>query len=148
MNFENVDEKQLEKIAVKIASKISSPIIIKLYGELGTGKTTFAKFLIRELVGEKLEVTSPTFNILKEYETKYGTLYHYDFYRINDPEELSNIGFDEHLSSICIIEWPEIAEGFISNDYLEIRFKYAINNLREIVINCSTSLKEKFGKIR
>ena len=83
--------------------------IVALYGELGAGKTVFAKGIAAGL-GITEEVTSPTFTFLKEYEGK-KKLFHFDLYRIEDEEELTNIGFFDYLQGggVCVIEWPEKA---------------------------------------
>lgn len=93
----------------RLGYTLDSGDIVALYGELGAGKTVFAKGIAAGL-GITEEITSPTFTFLKEYEGK-KKLYHFDLYRIEDEEALENIGFFDYLlgGGICVIEWPEKA---------------------------------------
>lgn len=115
-------EENLIDIAKYLIKKANSKKnIISLNGDLGAGKTTLTKFIAKEL-GVKSEITSPTFNIVKEYKTKnkiFKNLYHFDIYRINEIEELDNIGFFEYLysdNSLCIVEWGNNIEGLLPED--------------------------------
>lgn len=94
----------------QLGETLNSGDIVALFGDLGAGKTVFAKGIAAGL-GISEEVTSPTFTFLKEYEGKQQRLYHFDLYRIEDEEALENIGFFDYLqgSGICVIEWPEKA---------------------------------------
>jgi tRNA threonylcarbamoyladenosine biosynthesis protein TsaE len=89
--------------------------IVAFYGEMGAGKTTFIKAICMEL-GVTNVVNSPTFAIVNEYYTAYNTpIYHFDFYRLKNVEELLDIGFEEYIASgnPCLIEWPEKAENLL-----------------------------------
>lgn len=85
--------------------------ILLLKGNLGAGKTTFTKFLLKNL-GSKDEVSSPTYAIVNEYHTPKGKVFHFDLYRMKNITEIYDIGMDEYLDNaqLCIIEWPEIYE--------------------------------------
>ena len=85
--------------------------ILLLKGNLGAGKTTFTKFLLKNL-GSKDEVSSPTYAIVNEYHTPKGKVFHFDLYRMKNIGEVYDIGMDEYLDNaqLCIIEWPEIYE--------------------------------------
>ena len=85
--------------------------ILLLKGNLGAGKTTFTKFLLKNL-GSKDEVSSPTYAIVNEYHTPKGKVFHFDLYRMKNIGEVYDIGMDEYLDNAqhCIIEWPEIYE--------------------------------------
>lgn len=98
------------------------PFVCHLIGNLGAGKTTFVRGVLRGL-GYKGAVKSPTYTIVEPYEIKGQKLYHFDLYRIVDPEELELIGFRDYLEAISFIEWPERAEDLPEPDlniYLEI----------------------------
>lgn len=103
--------------------------IITFEGELGAGKT----FIISELIklflhNSFIEVTSPTFNIVNEYQLHHERFFHFDLYRIENEQELTEIGFAEYLSNgICIIEWPHYATKFI-HDYKQIAVKIKLIN--------------------
>ena len=85
--------------------------ILLLKGNLGAGKTTFTKFLLKNL-GSKDEVSSPTYAIVNEYHTPKGKVFHFDLYRMKNITEVYDIGMDEYLDNaqLCIIEWPETYE--------------------------------------
>ena len=106
-------EKKTEEIAKKINKEIKPGNILFLYGEMGVGKTTFVKYLINDFqlkFNEKLtEVTSPTFNIMNEYEVSDFMIKHYDLYRIKSSAELNDLNlFEKNDKSILLIEWPQI----------------------------------------
>jgi len=103
----------LEKISNKIKKKLTPGDVIFLYGEIGVGKTTFARLLINNYEKEKnlkvSEVLSPTFNIVFEYDIKKLTIKHYDLYRLKNDRDIKNIGLFEDLErTITLIEWPEL----------------------------------------
>ena len=129
----------LQLISKKIADKISKKDCIFLIGEIGVGKTTFTRSLINYFQKkegiELTEVLSPTFNLLYEYDIKKIKVMHYDLYRIKNSKELSQLGiFDENLTSIKIIEWPQLIETNVT-DRLEIHLSYASKeNERKLII--------------
>ncbi len=99
-----------KQVTQQILPEIKHNILL-LKGNLGAGKTTFTQFLLKELQSSD-EVTSPTYSIVNEYETPEGTVYHFDLYRMNDVNEVFDIGMEEYLEKgrLTIIEWPEIYE--------------------------------------
>lgn len=122
------DLNETKKIARKFIKFLEQGDIVLLQGDLGSGKTTFSRFLINQLQSKnKLpmsEVTSPTFNIVNYYEVKKNNLQvaHYDFYRIKKFKELENIGFlDQIQNFVSIIEWPNLIMKAI-DQYLVISF--------------------------
>ena len=122
---------QLDTLSKKILSKIHKTDCIYLFGELGTGKTTFTRSLIHQLQKKnkvpKTEVLSPTYNLLHEYEIKSLKVMHYDFYRLKKSEEIDQLGiFENSKNVITIVEWPEKIGKKISNR-LEISFYYETN---------------------
>ena len=127
----------LNSLSQKVAEKLSKNDCIFLIGEIGVGKTTFARYLInylQEKNGEKItEVLSPTFNLLYEYDLKGIKIMHYDLYRIRDEKELKQLGiFLDNQDTIKIIEWPQLINIPLS-DKLEIHLDYVKNeNEREI----------------
>ena len=119
----------LKLISNKIADNVSEKDCIFLIGEIGVGKTTFARnfinFLQKREGVKETEVLSPTFNLLYEYDIKNLKVMHYDLYRIKNKKELDHLGiFKEELDSIKIIEWPELVGLNIANR-LELRLNYA-----------------------
>ncbi len=126
------------EFAKEIANSIKNNKVIALYGNLGVGKSFFAKNLVNFLQEIPSEVLSPTFNIVYSYQTKKGEIFHFDLYRLKHEEELENIGFFEVIKNhITLIEWPQIAEKYLPKNCLKITIKNVINHheeAREIII--------------
>ena len=140
----------LSLISKQIADKASKEDCIFLYGEIGTGKTTFSRYFINYLQKkekiQETEVLSPTFNLLYEYEIKKFKIMHYDLYRLKTFEETKQLGiFEVNKKTIKIIEWPELLKDSIQ-DKLEINFKY-IDHENERNISLSGYGKWKDFKI-
>ncbi|MCE1165188.1 MAG: tRNA (adenosine(37)-N6)-threonylcarbamoyltransferase complex ATPase subunit type 1 TsaE [Bacteroidetes bacterium] len=115
--------------------------VIGLDGDLGTGKTQFVKGVCRGLEVTEV-VNSPTFIIVNEYSGHYRhkdiKIYHFDLYRMVTPAELGTLGFEEYIAdnSICLIEWPELAEKYLGKTLKKVRFSYGNGeNERIIEIN-------------
>ena len=122
-------ENQTEEFALKFLEKIKPQDVIFLYGEMGVGKTTFVKYLINGFQKKNnqimTEVTSPTFNILNEYQIKKIKINHYDLYRLNSADELKDLNlFNNELDTITLIEWPQIIIEK-PKQLIELNFEYA-----------------------
>lgn len=122
-------ENQTEEFALRFLKKIRPQDIIFLYGEIGVGKTTFVRYLINGLQKKNnettTEVTSPTFNILNEYQIKKIKINHYDFYRLKSVEEIKDFNlFEDNSNSITLIEWPQIITEK-PKKLIELNFEYA-----------------------
>ena len=108
----------------------SNNLVICLYGDLGGGKTTFTQGIAEEL-GITETVNSPTFLIMK----KYNSLYHFDCYRISDCQEILDLGWEEIISGenkIIVIEWPEKIEKILPKERLDVKFEFVNENTRKI----------------
>ena len=121
-------ENKTEELAKKLLKKLKVGNIVFLYGEMGVGKTTFIKYLINAFQNEnkleQTEVTSPTFNILNEYQVNNTKINHYDLYRIKSTKDLKNLDlFECSTNSITLIEWPQIIKEKPKN-LIELIFKY------------------------
>ena len=130
-------EKKTEELANRILKKIQIGHIIFLYGEMGVGKSTFVKYLINGLQKEnKLElseVTSPTFNLLNEYQINEVKINHYDLFRLKSPMELENLDlFSNTQNAITLIEWPQIIQKKPVN-LIEFNFEYKDDHKRRSV---------------
>ncbi len=136
-------ESSTAKFAKEFSKVLKIGDVVLLYGEIGTGKTTFIKYLIKTLEKKnkiKLgEITSPTFSILNEYEIKDITIRHYDLFRIKDYNEIKNIGIYENIEDfITFIEWPDKIQKSIKKKY-NLYFKYNSKlNKRSLEVNKRT----------
>ena len=118
----------LSLISKEISDKVSKEDCIFLYGEIGTGKTTFSRYFINHLQKkaktQETEVLSPTFNLLYEYKINKSKIMHYDLYRLKSSKEIKQLGmFESDEKTIKIIEWPELIKNKVKNK-LEINLKY------------------------
>lgn len=129
---------QTNSVAQTLARTIKSPQVISLCGDLGAGKTTFARFFINAL-GIAENVTSPTFTLLNEYEGKDVKIYHFDMYRLENSEEAFEAGFERYFSKdsldgITLVEWAENAIEILPKEYLKISFMKLGENERKIIV--------------
>ena len=137
----------LKKLSKNIKKKVLPGDFILLYGEMGSGKTTFARFFINNYEKDnkikKSEVLSPTFNISFEYSIKDFIIKHYDLYRLKKEAEIGHIGlFEDTEKSITLVEWPELIKKKPKNR-IDIFFKYTEDlNKRLINIKCLGRLKK------
>jgi len=128
---------QINEAAKQIINSSNNHKIWTFDGEMGAGKTTLIKAICKTM-GVSDEVSSPTFSLVNEYKTNDGkTLYHFDFYRIKNIEEVYDIGYEDYFFSgnICLIEWPEKVEELIEGEEVfEIKIEKRDDDLREVRI--------------
>ncbi|MCR5551287.1 MAG: tRNA (adenosine(37)-N6)-threonylcarbamoyltransferase complex ATPase subunit type 1 TsaE [Bacteroidales bacterium] len=125
-------EEQLDQVAEAILKAHPEERVFGFYGEMGAGKTTLIKALCRAL-GVRDVTSSPTFAIINEYWTEAGEpLYHFDFYRIDEPADATRVGFEEYLYSghYCFIEWTEKVEEILQGDFVPITIERVDDNTR------------------
>ena len=127
------DLKQIDAIAESLVAVFEHKIIL-LKGDLGAGKTTLVKAIVKQL-GSNEEVSSPTFGIVNEISVANASAFHLDLYRIENSEELQEFGFEEYLHSggYCFIEWPEIAMTLITQPHHTITLKHVNDSTRNIL---------------
>lgn len=123
---------ELQLAAQQLISFFEDYKIILFEGEIGVGKTTLIKQICKTL-GSKDDLNSPTYSIVNEYDLPTGKIYHFDLYRINQLEELFDLGIDEYLNSgqFCFIEWPQKLIDVIDSKYISIQLK-SEKNIRYI----------------
>jgi len=126
ISIELPDEASTLYLAQGIMSRLAPGSLIFLRGSLGAGKTSFVRGCLRQ-AGYQGAVKSPTFTLVEPYALPGGRVYHFDLYRLNDPEELEWMGIRDYLETeaICFMEWPERGEGYLPKPDLDIELLYA-----------------------
>jgi tRNA threonylcarbamoyl adenosine modification protein YjeE len=121
------DEHATRRLAIDIANSLMPGDLVTLSGDLGAGKTAFARALIRYLAGdETIEVPSPTFTLVQQYDLPQFSLIHADLYRLSGPAELAELGFDDlPEGAVVLVEWPDRAAGFLPPDRLDVALTLA-----------------------
>lgn len=137
--IEAADEAATAALAVELAPLAKEARFVALAGDLGAGKSTFARALIRALMRDPaLEAPSPTFTLMQSYEGPEGRILHADLYRLKDASELLDLGWEEETeNALVLVEWPERAPDLLADDRLEIGFAFAgagAPEAREIVV--------------
>lgn len=115
-------EEATAELAAEIASLAEDGDVIALSGELGTGKTTFARAFLREW-GVREEIPSPTFTLVQTYELEAGTVWHFDLYRLENPDDALELDIEDAFTDgISLIEWPERLGAYLPWERLDLRF--------------------------
>ena len=120
-------------VAASFILKNSSSKTLLFYGDMGAGKTTLIKEILR-ILGTNDTISSPTFSLVNHYESDAGAVYHFDFYRISDEQEALDIGFSEYLDSDSwkLIEWPQKVERIIGGEGQKIQLKAVSKDSRKL----------------
>lgn len=137
------NEEKTREIGYKLGQLLTPKSVICLIGDLGAGKTTMTQSLAKSLEVDDY-ITSPTFTIVNEYEGRMP-LYHFDVYRIGSSDEMYDIGFDEYINGdgVCIIEWANLIEDILPEEYLYIEMNYKETG-REMIL---TPKGEKYEEL-
>ena len=140
--FISHSEEETIMFADEFASKLNGHSKIVLSGDLGSGKTKFTEGLLRHF-GLEDEISSPTFTIVNEYDAPKFKIYHFDLYRLADPEELEFMGIRDYFSQncICLIEWAEKGEGILPEADLLVNIDY-YDDARNITLIAQNSVSE------
>jgi len=129
--------KELPEIARKLVEQFAEERVFAFYGKMGAGKTTFIQSVCRVL-GSDDTVTSPTFALINEYNTeKNGSVFHFDFYRIKNLEEVFDLGYEDYLYSgnYCLIEWPELIEPLLPEKVVKVKIEVETDGSRKFTAN-------------
>ncbi len=131
---------EMDRAASEFISAVGNSRHFAFHAPMGAGKTTFISALCKKL-GSIDAASSPTFSIVNEYEvapdkkSEYGDkIYHFDFYRVDTSAELMDMGLDDYWDSgnVCLIEWPENAEGFLPEDIVDVEIRILGDGIREV----------------
>ncbi len=122
MVFESASEQETIGYAEKFAQDLKSGDVVLLYGNLGVGKSVFARAVIRATCAQQdMEVPSPTYTLVQTYDADKGTVWHFDLYRLADESEIYELGWEEALSDgIILVEWPERLGGLLPSKRIEL----------------------------
>ncbi len=126
-----LNETELQRLGENLAASVGTGDVLCLHGDLGAGKTTFARAFVRSLLNgdENTEIPSPTFALVQTYEISRFTISHFDFYRIGDASEVLELGLDEAIDQgVALIEWPDKAGEFIPEDHLVVALSEGDND--------------------
>lgn len=143
-------EADTARLAAALAHRARAGDIIALQGDLGAGKTAFARSYIRALVGEEIDVPSPTFNLVLVYDCPVAPVWHFDLYRLEDPDEIHELGIEEAFADgISLIEWPDRAGGALPADVLTVDIHAADgDSLRRIGVRGPDSWAKRLTAVR
>lgn len=129
------DSNATERFGRLIGNKVQEGDVICLTGDLGAGKTLFTQGVASALGVAPEDVTSPTFTIMNIYEGRDFEIHHFDLYRLNRPEELEDIGFDEYCGGegVTLIEWAELFPEQLPEEYLQLTLLHAGNGRKAVL---------------
>ncbi len=118
-------EQEVEEYGIRLGQTVCPGTIIALTGDLGAGKTTLTKAIAKGL-GITETITSPTFTIVKEYQSGRLPLFHFDVYRIGDIDEMYELGYEEYFfgNGVCVVEWADLIEDLIPEEAMWISIAY------------------------
>lgn len=135
IEFISKSPEDTKRFAIELAKEVTSGDVLAFFAPMGAGKTTFSKAFAKGL-GITETVNSPTFTILNVYEGGRLPLYHFDAYRIEEPEEMEEIGFEEYIfgEGICLIEWAEIIKDILPLHYFLVKIEVLSENERRITV--------------
>ena len=132
---------ETEELASALKENLQNGDIILLKGKIGAGKSLFARSLIQSTMDQVEEVPSPTFTIVQTYETKLGSIWHADLYRLTDQSEIFELGLiDAFVSEIVIVEWPERLGHLEPQDALTVEIIILENDKREVIFSTNSSM--------
>ncbi|MFH0799750.1 MAG: tRNA (adenosine(37)-N6)-threonylcarbamoyltransferase complex ATPase subunit type 1 TsaE [Pseudomonadota bacterium] len=135
MEYTTKSPEETFELARKFAKRLKADAILALTGELGAGKTKFVQGLAAGLgVPKSIYVRSPSFTLMNEYDGGRLPLYHFDFYRLNEPSELEDLGLEEYFEGggLSVVEWADRFPGALPRDTVHIEFRIVDDDTREI----------------
>ncbi len=134
--LETLSEEETQNFAIQCADEAVKGDIFLINGPLGAGKSVFCRSFIHHLVDKDIDVPSPTFTLVQTYDAPKSTIWHFDLYRLESPEEIYELGWEDALQdNILLIEWPERLENLKPAHYKEIIIEPIDDESRKITLN-------------
>lgn len=121
------DEAATARLAVRLAPHLKAGDVIALNGGLGAGKTTFCRALISALAGRETEVPSPTYTLVQTYDGPGFAIYHFDLYRLDEPDDVMELGWDDTMDGLALIEWPGKAGDHLPHWRLDLTLEQTVD---------------------
>jgi len=148
LSLDLADEAATLALGARLARGLRPGLSVWLVGDLGAGKTTLARGLLREL-GFVGRVKSPTYTLVELYTLSRFNLYHFDLYRIADPDEWEDAGFREYFNeaSVCLVEWPEKAKGVLPPPDVQVRLAFSDGGRRAHVSGLTEGGKQCVARL-
>lgn len=145
MIFHSLTLEKMQALAQEMAQRLYPGMSLCFYGDLGAGKTTFVRSMLKALDPALEDVPSPTFTLVQYYTTSIGQVWHCDFYRLKKAEEIFELGMEEAFySQICLIEWPEKIDPFLPADRVDVYVQICPDMTREISLYKRGNIRETF----
>lgn len=119
-----VDDAATAALGARLGAAARAGDVVALRGDLGAGKTTLARALIRHLVGSETEAPSPTFTLVQTYSGRDFPIWHFDLYRLEHPGEARELGLEEAVDGLALIEWPERLGAYLPVQRLEVQLSF------------------------
>ena len=136
------------ELASELAGELPAGTVIALHGDLGAGKSSFARAFIRALPGIDVgeDVPSPTFTLVQTYESENASVWHFDLYRIEHPQELIELGWDDAVDEgLCLVEWPDKAGTALPHDRIDIEITMGESECeRQVLITAQGTLSDEY----
>jgi tRNA threonylcarbamoyladenosine biosynthesis protein TsaE len=136
-----------QRLGSALARRLAIGDVVALHGDLGAGKTELARAVIRAAAGdEALTVPSPTFTLAETYDTAVGSIWHFDLYRLDSPEQVWELGFEDALAgSISLIEWPERIGALLPARRLDVTFVIERDEARAVTLAAGSSWADRLA---
>lgn len=148
MKITLLNEQETESFGAELWRVLPPKCLIFLHGDLGAGKTTLTRGVLRA-AGHKGAVKSPTYTLVEEYDIANRKVFHFDLYRVQDPEELEWIGISDYIDqeSLCFIEWPSLGEGFLPRPDIELSLSTELTEGNGRILEIKIVSKELVNKL-
>lgn len=146
--FSLPSEQETQALGAALATLLRPGDVVALHGDLGAGKTTLARGLVHALMNRPEEVPSPTYTLVQVYEGPDFPLWHFDLYRLDQPEDVEELGWDETVAGAALIEWPERAGGLLPKNRLDVYLEISGEGRRARLEPRGEGWQERLNELR